>query len=681
MGVIKRRILLQAGAGLAAAGATTGARAQTSDLAQSGLIGKLEGATVVTDGSAVPNIFSEAPMLAERVKAGTLPPVTQRLPAEPLILKPVHETGRYGGTWRRAFIGPGDSENGNRINASDKLVFWDFTASTIVPCVAKNWQVSDDGRRTTLFLRRGMRWSDGHPFTADDFMFWFEDVYRNKDLVPAAIGEMSVDGKPGRIVSVDDATIAFEFDAPYFLFLEILAGDTLIGGGQSARQSDGLCYGAYAPAHYLRQFLPKYSSVEAVDRLAKGSGFQSWAEVFRARCDWRLNRELPTLGPWHMVQPINGPVWLLERNPYYYAVDTEGHQLPYIDRVQLNLVETPDAVNLRALAGEFDYQERFIDLSKLPVLLENQERGNYKVHLDLGKCGADSNLMFNQTFKGDPEIARLLRLADFRRALSLAIDRDQLNETFWLGLGQPGSSMPADTVAESPGGEWRTRWSTFEPAKAVAMLDALGLSEKGADGMRLRTDRPETLRIEILVAQTLFPTWPKQAEMVAQQWAKVGIAADVKVVERSLAVIRTRNDQDQIFLWDNMGTENLFLYARYVLPVDPTGGMYSEDYALWFATGGDRGTKPDDPELLRAYALLRSAAGKQTAERNRIAQDVWRIAVDQQYAIGIVGQSPADMGVRLVNNRLRNIPDRIPIDQIFRIPGGARPEQWYFSDV
>ncbi len=677
--MLQRRTLLATAALLPGLAGTVRALAAPADLQQSGLIGKLEGATVLLDPSSRPSTFHEAPMLADRVKAGTLPPVGQRLPQEPLVLKPLHETGHYGGTWRRAFIGPGDSENGNRINATDKLIFWDYSASHMVPCVAKGWEVSDDGRTTKLFLRRGMKWSDGAPFTADDFVFWYEDVYQNRDLVPAVIGDMSADGHPGRIVKIDETTVAFEFDAPYFLFLEILAGDTLIGGGQSARQSDGLCYGAYAPAHYLRQFLPKYSSLDAVNQKAKAAGYQGWVDAFHARSDWRLNTQLPTLGPWHMVQPINSPVWLLERNPYYYAVDPEGNQLPYIDRVQLNLVESPDAVNLRAIAGEFDYQERFIDLSKLPVLLENQERGNYKVHLDLGRCGADSNLMFNLTFKGDPEVGKWLRNVDFRRALALGIDRDQLNETFWLGLGTPGSSMPADSVPESPGGEWRSKWSTFDPTRANAMLDAIGLGKKGADGLRLRTDRPETLRVEILVAQTLFPTWPQQAEMVAQQWSKIGIATDVKVVERSLALIRARNDQDQIFLWDNMGTENLYLYARYVLPVDPTGGMYSDVYALWYASNGARGTAPDDPQLLKAYELLRSAAGKRAEERDQIAKEIWRIVVDQQYAIGIVGQSPADMGVRLVNNRLRNVPDRIPIDQIFRIPCGARPEQWYFA--
>ena len=240
------------------------ALAQTG-LQSSGLVGKLEGATIVADPAAQPKEFKESPQLAELVKAGKLPPVKDRVPAEPLVLKPVHSVGKYGGTWRRGFTGPGDVENGNRINASDKLMFWDHTGTKIVPSVAKGVDMSADGKTFTISLRKGMKWSDGAPFTADDFVFWFEDLYSNKDIVPTPIPDMIVNGKPGKVVKVDETTVKFEFEDPYFLFYDLLAGDTLIGGGQSVRQSQGFTFGAYAPKHYLKQYLPKYSSAEAVN--------------------------------------------------------------------------------------------------------------------------------------------------------------------------------------------------------------------------------------------------------------------------------------------------------------------------------------------------------------------------------------------------------------------------------
>ena len=255
-----------------------------------------------------------------------------------------------------------------------------------------------------------------------------------------------------------------------------MAGDTQIGGGQSVRQSQKLSFGAYSPGHYLKQFLPKYSSVDACNAKAKAAGFDNWLQMFHYKKDWSLNTELPTLGPWKMVQPITNPIWLLERNPFYYAVDTAGNQLPYLDRVQLSLGENLEVINLRAMAGEYDEQERHMDLAKLPVILDNQAKGNYKVHLDLGVAGSDFLLQINQSFKADPEIRKWLTSADFRRALALGIDRDQLNETFWLGIGTPGSPVPAESMPQNPGPEWRKKWSVLErrPGQRAARQDRPG---------------------------------------------------------------------------------------------------------------------------------------------------------------------------------------------------------------
>jgi len=659
--------------------AGTAALAQPGGIEQSGLVGTLEGPALVTDPARMPKQFKEAPMLAEQVRAGALPPVEQRLPRDMMVVQPLRSVGTYGGTWRSGFIGPGDSENGNRLMSADKPLFFDETGTKVLPCLARDYEVSEDGRRITLHLRRGLRWSDGTPCTADDWIFWFEDLYSNKDLVPAPAPELAANGKPGRMVKLDEATIAFEFEEPYYLFPALMAGDTLVGGGQTRLQSNGQTYALYAPAHYLKQFLPKYASVEALNAQARAAGFGNWVQLFQYKSDWRLNKELPTLAAWRMVQPINTSLWVLERNPFYYAVDTAGNQLPYIDRIQMTLAENPEVVNLRAIAGDYDYQERFIDLGKLPVIIENQQRSRYKVHLDLGFNGADSVLFPNPNFTDDKEIAQWLGQAQFRRALALGIDREQLNEAFWLGLGTPGSVIPADVLPESPGEAWRQRWSTHDPAQANKMLDGLGLTRKDREGYRLRRDNGQRLRLEITVAQTLSPTWPQQAEMIVQHWRQIGIAGDVKVQERSLALTRARNDQTQILLWTNNGTESLYLYPRYCLPVDPTAGVMGNGYALWFASNGERGIRPAEPEMLKAFDLMRQATGQREEERNRTAQEIWKLAVEQQWGIGLVGLSPAFMGVRVVSERLENVPGRTGISQHIRTPWGAHPEQWYFK--
>ena len=543
--ITRRRFLTDSSALALTSLGIADALAQGGGLAQSGLVGTLEGSQVVTDAAAIPKTFNEAPDLAELVKQGKLPPVAQRIPDEPLVLKPLEAVGKYGGTWRRGFLGPGDWENGNRLNASDKLLFWDYTGTKIVPSAPRSWEQSADGKIIRSTLRKGMKWSDGAPFTADDFVFWFEDLYSNKDLVPAPIADMSAGGKPGRVVKIDETTVEFQFDNPHYLFVDLLAGDTLIGGGQSVRQSQGFTYGAYAPKHYLKQFLPKYSSEQAVNEKAKAEGYENWVKLLHFKKDWSLNPELPTIGPWKTVRPINTPTWVLERNPYYWAVDTAGNQLPYIDRVVLTLAEDPEVINLRAIGGNYDMQERHINLSKLPVILENRKKGGYTVHLDTALHGSDTTLQVNQTFTADPEIAKWLTNADFRRALSLGIDRNQLNETFWLGVGTPGSAAPSVTLPQSPGKEWRTKWSTYDPAKANQMLDALGLTKKDSEGFRVRTDNGERLRIQVQAVKALLP-WPQQAEMIAQQWRKIGIQADVREMERTLAFTRTRNNEHQI---------------------------------------------------------------------------------------------------------------------------------------
>ena len=669
-----------ASAAMGLAGAFTAQAQQPSaNLAASGLVGKLEGPEIVADSSKWPKAFQEAPELAALVKGGKLPAVKDRLPSEPMVLKPLSEVGKYGGTWRRGFLGPGDWENGNRLNASDKLLFWDPTGTKIVPSVAKSWEQSADGKIIRVNLRKGMRWSDGAPFSADDFVFWFEDLYSNKDIVSAPIADMSPGGKPGKVVKIDDTTVEFQFENPHFLFIDFLAGDTLIGGGQSVRQSQGTTYGAYAPKHYLKQFLPKYSSEQAVNDKAKAEGFENWVKMLHFKKDWTLNTALPTIGPWKTTNPINTPTWVLERNPYYWAVDTAGNQLPYIDKVVLTLAEDSEVINLRAIGGNYDMQERHISLSKLPVVLDNQQKGGYTVHLDLALHGSDTTLFINQSYKADAEIAKWLTNADFRRALSMGIDRKQLNETFWLGIGTPGSIAPSVQMPQSPGKEFRDKWSTLDIAKANQLLDSIGLTKKDAEGYRVRTDNGERLRIQIQAVKALLP-WPQQGEMIAEQWRKIGIQADVREMERTLATTRTRNNEHQIMIWTNGGTELLYLFPRHALPVDPTEAYVGPEFANWFASNGAQGRAPTDPNLLKALDLFRSAsAEKSEAGRDKIAQDIWKILVDQQYMIGTVGESPAQFGVRIVSNKLGNIPSRSCIAQHCRTPASSHPEMWYFK--
>jgi peptide/nickel transport system substrate-binding protein len=643
------------------------------------LIGKLEGPELVLDPAKWPKKFAEAPMLADLVKAAKLPPVDKRVPEEPMVVKPLQSIGRYGGTWRRGFTGPGDGENGNRIVSTDKILFWDYTGTKIMPCVAREWKQGDDGKSVTIALRKGMKWSDGAPFTANDFVFWYEEVYLNKDLLPTPHPDFMASGKSGAIRKVDDTTVVFEFQDPNYLFVDILAGSTAIGGGQATQAMQGRSMGAYMPAHYIKQFLPKYSSRDEADKKAKAAGFDGWVSYIRNRWDWRLNPELPVLTPWKTVNPINTPTWVLERNPYYMGVDTAGNQLPYIDRISMTLAENLEVLNLRAIAGQYDLQERHTALAKLPVFLENRAKVGYDVRLDPALNGSDATLQTNQSYEADPEVAKWLHTNDFRRALSMGIDRDQLNETFWVGVGTPGSIAPSETLPYSPGPEWRKKWSTLDVKQANALLDKIGLAKKDGEGYRLRTDGKGRLRLELQTSAGAFVPHTQIAEMIKEQWKKIGIQGDVKEMERSLFFSRIAGNEHQIALWANDGSEVLYLFPRHALPVDPVEALLGTPIARWYASNGAQGKGPKDPRLISALELFRSASGKKTQERYKVAQEIWKILVDEQYSIGTVGQSPATMGVRIVSNKLGNIPARQTNAQHARTPCSSHPATFFYK--
>ena len=675
--------LVAGGAALAGAlpAATASAQATGAPEAKIGaqLIGKLEGPELVLDATKWPKKLAEAPMLAEMVKGGKLPPVEKRVPEEPMVVKPLHSVGRYGGTWRRGFTGPGDGENGNRIVSTDKILFWDYTGTKVMPCVAKDWKQSDDGKSVTIHLRKGMKWSDGAAFTANDFVFWYEEVYLNKDLVPVPHPDFMANGKSGSIRKADDLTVVFEFQDPNFLFVDILAGSTAIGGGQATQAMGGRSMGAYMPAHYIKQFLPKFSSKDEVEKKAKAAGFDGWVSYIRNRWDWRLNPELPVLTPWKTATPINTPTWVLERNPYYMGVDSAGNQLPYIDRISMTLAENLEVLNLRAIAGQYDLQERHTALAKLPVFLENRAKVGYDVRLDPALNGSDATLQTNQAYDADPEIAKWLHTTDFRRALSMGIDRDQLNETFWVGVGTPGSVAPAESLPYSPGPEWRKKWSTLDVKQANALLDKVGLSKKDGEGYRLRTDGKGRLRLELQTSAGAFVPHTQIAEMIKEQWKKIGIQADVKEMERSLFFTRIASNEQQIALWANDGSEVLYLFPRHALPLDPVEALLGTPIARWYASNGSQGKGPKDPRMISALEMYRSANGKKTQERYKLAQEIWKILVDEQYSIGTVGLSPATMGVRIVSNKLGNIPARQTNAQHARTPCSSHPATFFYK--
>jgi peptide/nickel transport system substrate-binding protein len=627
---------------------------------------------VIVDLAKAPKQFKEAPVLAELVKSGKLPPVAQRLPEEPLVLQPTNETGKYGGNWRMAFTGPADKQNMERHN-HDHLIYWDAKVETIVPNIARGWDIQDGGKTIVIKLRKGMKWSDGEPFTADDIMFWYEDLYLNDDLNPAKASFMAIGGRQGTVEKIDDYNVAFKFSQPYYMFLDQIASLGVAGHMTEGWHAMGL----WAPKHYMKQFHPKYTPMDKLDQQAKAASFDNWASYFKDRNDTSHNVDCPTTAPWKYTSPVTGPAAVGERNPYYFAVDTEGNQLPYIDKITWTLAENLEVANLRAIAGEYDLQVRHMDIAKLPAFKENETKGGYTVGFWKWLHGADAGFFVNQNFDADPEIGKWLTNKDFRTALSLGIDRDQLNEVFWLGQGEPGGPAPAENTPFSAGPGSRKLHSTLDPKQANDILDKLGLT-KGPDGVRQRSDGKGPLIITVTTVGAAFVNWTGIGEMVAQHWLKnIGIKANVEQVERSLMTRRLNANELQIRVWSNDGSDNPFTYPPHAMAFSHDSGIGPAS-GDWFQSGGKLGKKPEG-DLLKQLEDFEKGKGVPAEERKALGQEINRLMAENLWIIGTVGVSPAFLGIVIKKNTMGNVPDSVVGSTPGQTPGNARPEQFYFK--
>jgi peptide/nickel transport system substrate-binding protein len=438
--------------------------------------------------------------------------------------------------------------------------------------------------------------------------------------------------------------------------------------------------GMFAPSHYLKKYHPKYAGQEAVDKIAKAEGYDNWVNLFKFKNTWSLDPEAPTIAPWVTVTPINTDTWKLERNPYFWIIDSEGNQLPYIDTVILTQAEDLEVINLRSIAGEYDYQARHMNLAKVPVFLQNAEKGKYSLAFDPADAGCDACVKFNMSYTEDPEVGKWLANREFRRALGLGIQRDQINEVFFLGLGTAGSIAPRADNLYSPGpdSEWRNKWATFDPELANKMLDDMGLDKKDSDGYRLRTDNGERLVLEISGRVAQFIEFVQIGEMVSEHWAKnLGIKSNTTGLERSLAQELARAGKTQIRVSWGDATVKLFASCGQVFPCNGNS-EYGKDLGLWYMTEGEKGTEPDAvlKDLMKKY---KSAFGLTEDQRIALGKEIWRTLVDEVYAIGTVGLSPAAMGVRMYKNDLGNLPAKQFNSPVVKTPGISRPATFYWK--
>jgi peptide/nickel transport system substrate-binding protein len=623
-------------------------------------------ASAVVPAAAQSTKYKEAPMLAEQVKAGKLPPADQRVPADPLVVPVVERTGQYGGVWRRAFLGPADFNNYVRV-VYDALGRFSPDGAKIEPKIAAGWQSSPDFKVWTIRLRKGARWSDGAPFTADDIVFWHKDVILNKDLTPAIPGWLrNGDGSAASVEKVDAQTVRFTYKQPATLFLTALANE------------DGRdrTYAAFLPAHYLKKFHPEYTKKEDIDKLVQASGFKTWTELFAAKNAPFENPERPTMGAWVPVTRISDQVFTLRRNPYFVGVDPDGNQLPYIDEVRFTFFADIQALNLAAIAGEMDMQERHIQMTNYPVFKENEKSGKYRVITWPTFGGSDAVVAFNQSYKADPEIAKLLASKDFRVALSYAVNRTQIKESAFLGLGEPRQGVPAPWHPYYPGDEWAKKYTEYKPDEANKMLDAIGLTKKDAQGIRLLpSGKPVSIELSVVPA---FGEWKDVAQLIAKDWEKVGVKTIVQIRERALQFKMRDANELQTEIWNEDTSAFPFTGNAKVdvrnNPILTTGPLFLQ----WYQTKGKEGMEPPAP-IKKIVELVDTARTVGPDGQVKAAQEIFRIWADQVYEIGTIGLTPMIQGVVVVNNRLHNVPKTLGNDWPLRSPGNARPEQFFYT--
>jgi peptide/nickel transport system substrate-binding protein len=679
--VISRRSLLRdaawLGGGAFILSACTGDSAGGTSSSGSGLP-DIEGGEVITDPSRFPTSFRESPEFAQRVAAGELPPVAERIGQDPLVIQPVHEIGTYGGTIRRGFIGAEDLQNANLFCAGpDNLLYWDYRHQTIVPNVARGHEWNRDFTELTLHLRRGMQWSDGEPFTADDIIFWHEDINLNP-AVGSGAPELRVDGEDVVIDKADDYTVVFRCPAPYAALPELLAGLSLLGGQSYAGPLGG---GGFAPKHYLEQFHPKSASEQQATTRAKEAGFESWGLYLLNQNSWYLNPDLPTLTPWVVTRPINDPPWQFAANPYSIWVDIEGNQLPYIGGITMRDTADTQVMAARAAAGEYDFQDRGLDVKSLPVLVKEEDSSDYTIHQAPGEA-IDAAVMLNLAYDKDPEIGELLRTVEFRRALSLGVDRHQINETFFLGTSVETVTAPAETSDFFLGEEWRTKWATHDVNQANQLLDDIGLTERDDDGFRRLPSGDDRIRlvIESAISKVDFPAI---GENVRRQWQQLGIDAISETVDGILYATRIATNDVMMSVNFTIGTEDPSLAPYNLVPAVGGGAssIIGAPYIEWFLTDGASGTEPPESLALLAEAVELYREGLQTTRDERIEpiKRMCELHADQVWTIGLVGFGLANYGLYCAKNNLGNVPARINNSTQLRNPTIALPMTFYYK--
>ncbi|WP_304951043.1 ABC transporter substrate-binding protein [Sulfitobacter sp.] len=610
-------------------------------------------------------VLQESSFWAQEVNAGSLPHVQDRIPSEPLVVDleaKGRSFGRQGGTLRTLI---------SRTKDVRQMVVYGYARLvgyqpdyTLAPDILAAVDV-EEGRKFTLHLRPGHRWSDGMPFTSDDFRYWWENVANDPDITPSGPPDfMIVDNRLGKVTFPDEHTVVFEWQIPNPNFLPLLA--------QASPPF------IYRPAHYLSQFHKKFADPDALVEKVKAARVKSWAALHNKRDNMYKfdNPALPTLQPWINSSDKDSSRKLFVRNPYFHRIDSRGVQLPYIDVVQMTVVGG-GLIAAKANAGEVDLQARGLDFPDVAILKKGEaDGGKYRTLLWANGAASQIAIYPNLNF-ADPVWREVMRDVRFRRALSLGIDRRMINRALYFGLASEGG-MSALSQSALYNDDNTHAWSMMNLAHANALLDDMGLTDRTPAGLRKLPDgRPMEFVIETAGERS---EEENALAIIADTWRDLGIRLIMRPLDRDILrnrIYAGRTMASVWFGWDN-GLPGPSTSPSYLAPTNqeffawPMWGQY-------YQTVGQAGSPPD---MQPAKRLMLLANDWNHTDDPQVREDIWKrmlaIHAEQQFAIGVLAEAPQPV---VVSNDLMNVPEH----GIWAFDPGAhfgihRIDEFYFQD-
>lgn len=606
---------------------------------------------------------------------GDLPPLADRLPAEPLVVVPYESIGEYGGTLHALSnateAGTSDFLSTRHVN----LVRYADDLQTIVPNVARSWDWNDDFTELTFHLRKGHKWSDGAPFTSADVKFWYDNLALDSRIIEKPKDYVLVAGERMTVETPDENTVVFKLPSPKPGLLAHFA--THFGQG-------------FQPKHFLGQYHPDINP--DADKLAQDCGFENGIAVISAyygNSDWtdtptpmlahpdKLDclpkATYPTLES-HIVVADTTEGRKLVANPYFFMVDTTGQQLPYISRQDELYANDNEVRILKLVNGEADYKSQSLTLGAAPILLDNAEKGDYSIQLK--PRISMPTFSFNVTSE-DLGKREVFGNVTFREAMSVAINRDELNEVAFFGQGVPKQYIGFSPTPEFVDASLTEYMIDYDPEAAKAKLDEIGMVDTDGDGFR---ELPNGDKIVLNMQFATQGIGGEIVELVAQNWADVGIQTTVKEVTPDEYRSQQSSNQLDVGMWEKsqpvaiiMGNNELWVPPFENYFAHRSGMLWAE----WVDTNGTSGVEPpqwakDMMEDINAF----QGAEPGSAEQGEIGARMARTMAEQMMFIGTV-QAP---NVIYHRNALKNFAEFKTQSYEYYRTFPYLPAQWWLDE-